>query len=163
MCEVCNSALGRRSFLKLAGAAGLAAGLAPFAALAAGGATTHVTADEALAKLKEGNAKYVSSPQLCEAETEAIASVLGTHVQRLATIAHGGDTDTNAAICGALLGAAQGRDAIPLRWRQQVLSCRAVKGRGVTHPRPATYWGDDAMDLAEALLGIPTEWATTES
>ena len=28
-------------------------------------------------------------PQLCEAETEAIAAVLGTHVQRLATIAHG--------------------------------------------------------------------------
>ncbi|WP_210443277.1 metalloregulator ArsR/SmtB family transcription factor [Nocardioides sp. SYSU D00065] len=28
-------------------------------------------------------------PQLCEAETEAIASVLGRHVQRLATIAHG--------------------------------------------------------------------------
>jgi predicted ArsR family transcriptional regulator len=28
-------------------------------------------------------------PQLCEAETEAIASILGTHVQRLATIAHG--------------------------------------------------------------------------
>ena len=28
-------------------------------------------------------------PQLCEAETEAIGSVLGSHVQRLATIAHG--------------------------------------------------------------------------
>ena len=28
-------------------------------------------------------------PQLCEAETEAIGRVLGTHVQRLATIAHG--------------------------------------------------------------------------
>jgi predicted ArsR family transcriptional regulator len=28
-------------------------------------------------------------PQLCEAETEAIARVLGRHVQRLATIAHG--------------------------------------------------------------------------
>lgn len=28
-------------------------------------------------------------PQLCEAETEAISEVLGTHVQRLATIAHG--------------------------------------------------------------------------
>ncbi|WP_265333841.1 helix-turn-helix transcriptional regulator [Nocardioides sp. Kera G14] len=28
-------------------------------------------------------------PQLCEAETEAISAVLGTHVQRLATIAHG--------------------------------------------------------------------------
>ena len=28
-------------------------------------------------------------PQLCEAETTAISRVLGTHVQRLATIAHG--------------------------------------------------------------------------
>ncbi len=28
-------------------------------------------------------------PQLCEAETEAIGQILGTHVQRLATIAHG--------------------------------------------------------------------------
>jgi predicted ArsR family transcriptional regulator len=28
-------------------------------------------------------------PQLCEAETEAISRVLGKHVQRLATIAHG--------------------------------------------------------------------------
>ena len=28
-------------------------------------------------------------PQLCEAETQAISRVLGRHVQRLATIAHG--------------------------------------------------------------------------
>jgi len=28
-------------------------------------------------------------PQLCEAETKALSKVLGTHVQRLATIAHG--------------------------------------------------------------------------
>ena len=28
-------------------------------------------------------------PQLCEAETEAFSRILGTHVQRLATIAHG--------------------------------------------------------------------------
>jgi predicted ArsR family transcriptional regulator len=28
-------------------------------------------------------------PQLCEAETEAFSRVLGSHVQRLATIAHG--------------------------------------------------------------------------
>ena len=28
-------------------------------------------------------------PQLCEAETEIFAELLGTHVQRLATIAHG--------------------------------------------------------------------------
>lgn len=74
-----------------------------------------------------------------------------------ATVMQGGDTDTNAAICGALLGAVQGREAIPLRWRQQVLSCRAVAGRGVAHPRPATYWGDDAMELAEALLAVSRE------
>lgn len=68
------------------------------------------------------------------------------------TVGQGGDTDTNGAICGALLGAAQGRDAIPLRWRRLVLSCRAVEDPGVRHPRPAFYWADDAMDLAEALL-----------
>jgi len=28
-------------------------------------------------------------PQLCEAETEVFSHLLGTHVQRLATIAHG--------------------------------------------------------------------------
>ena len=33
-------------------------------------------------------------PQLCEAETEAIGRVLGRHVQRLATIAHGDGVST---------------------------------------------------------------------
>ncbi|MEQ9244445.1 MAG: ADP-ribosylglycohydrolase family protein, partial [Nitratireductor sp.] len=70
----------------------------------------------------------------------------------VATVGCGGDTDTNAAICGALLGAAYGRDAIPLRWRRQVLACRAVKGDGVVHLRTVEYWGDDAMDLAEGVL-----------
>jgi ADP-ribosyl-[dinitrogen reductase] hydrolase len=68
------------------------------------------------------------------------------------TVARGGDTDTNAAICGALLGACQGREAIPLHWRNAVLSCRPVQARGVHHPRPQEYWPDDALDLAEALL-----------
>ncbi len=43
-------------------------------------------------------------PQLCEAETEAIAQILGTHVQRLATIAHGDGVCTTcipAGIAGA--------------------------------------------------------------
>lgn len=68
------------------------------------------------------------------------------------TVSAGGDTDTNAAICGALLGAVQGRDAIPLQWRNAVLTCRPVAAAGVHHPRPAGYWPDDALDLAEALL-----------
>lgn len=70
------------------------------------------------------------------------------------TVMAGGDNDTNAAICGALLGAAEGRDAIPPAWRAQVLSCRAVTANGLVHPRPAIYWADDALDLAEALLGV---------
>lgn len=68
------------------------------------------------------------------------------------TVMSGGDTDTNAAIAGALLGAAFGRDAVPAAWRSQVLACRAVRGAGVQHPRPPAFWADDAMDLAEALL-----------
>ncbi|MCE6949945.1 ADP-ribosylglycohydrolase family protein [Cereibacter sphaeroides] len=70
----------------------------------------------------------------------------------IATVAAGGDTDTNAAICGALLGAAQGREAVPLRWRNALLTCRPVRAPGVRHPRPAIYWPDDALELAEALL-----------
>lgn len=68
------------------------------------------------------------------------------------TVGMGGDTDTNAAICGALLGAAQGREAVPLRWRRQVLGCRPVAIPGVRHPRPSAFWTDDALELAEALL-----------
>ena len=66
MCIVCNVNIGRRGFLSLAGA-GVAASLLPSSVLAAGGPTTGqaLTADQALAKLKEGNAKHVSSPQLC--------------------------------------------------------------------------------------------------
>ncbi|SNS59831.1 inositol monophosphatase family protein [Tropicimonas sediminicola] len=68
------------------------------------------------------------------------------------TVARGGDTDTNAAICGALLAALHGREALPLQWRNAVLSCRPVKARGIRHPRPQEYWPDDALELAEALL-----------
>lgn len=68
------------------------------------------------------------------------------------TVSAGGDTDTNAAVCGALLGALQGRDAVPLQWRNSILTCRPVVARGVNHPRPPVYWPDDALELAEALL-----------
>ncbi|MFD0982649.1 inositol monophosphatase family protein [Tropicimonas aquimaris] len=78
-----------------------------------------------------------------------------------ATVARGGDTDTNAAICGALLGALQGRDAIPRQWRNAVLSCRPVKAPGVRHPRPQDYWPDDAMELAEALLAAAPDRPAT--
>jgi ADP-ribosylglycohydrolase len=68
------------------------------------------------------------------------------------TVGAGGDTDTNAAICGALLGAAQGRAGVPLRWRTKILACRPLAETGARQPRPARYWPDDLPVLAEALL-----------
>lgn len=62
MCHLCN----RRNFLGAAAALSTVA-LAP-AALAAGGPTTTVGADEALARLRAGNAKFVQGPELCVAE-----------------------------------------------------------------------------------------------
>jgi ADP-ribosylglycohydrolase/fructose-1,6-bisphosphatase/inositol monophosphatase family enzyme len=70
----------------------------------------------------------------------------------LETVACGGDADTNAAVAGALLGALHGRDAFPSRWVFPVLACRPLAEAGAPRPRPAAYWPDDILDLAEALL-----------
>lgn len=67
------------------------------------------------------------------------------------TVRRGGDTDTNAAIAGALLGATHGRDAVPDQWRAMVLSCRAHPLRS-SRPRPPAYWPTDVLELAELLL-----------
>jgi ADP-ribosyl-[dinitrogen reductase] hydrolase len=66
------------------------------------------------------------------------------------TVMAGGDTDTNGAVAGALLGAIHGRGAVPPRWRRLILSCRALPGTG--RPRPRCLWPVDIEELAEALL-----------
>lgn len=68
MCQSCIDE-DRRKFL-LRSAAGIAAGALALGGLpesgrAAGVPPTSLTPDEALAKLKEGNARYVQSPELC--------------------------------------------------------------------------------------------------
>ena len=68
------------------------------------------------------------------------------------TVGRGGDTDTNAAIAGALLGAHHGREKIPPRWIAPVLACRPLAEAGALRPRPIEYWPDDVLELAEALL-----------
>jgi ADP-ribosyl-[dinitrogen reductase] hydrolase len=68
------------------------------------------------------------------------------------TVGRGGDTDTNAAIAGALLGAADGRASLPIRWVMPVLTCRPDPGLHPARPRPDEYWPDDLLDLTEALL-----------
>ena len=68
------------------------------------------------------------------------------------TVMRGGDTDTNAATCGALLGAVWGRSAIPDRWIECVLNCRPAAGQPhVHHPRPECFWPVDALELAERI------------
>jgi len=66
------------------------------------------------------------------------------------TIRQGGDTDTNACIAGALLGAVDG--IARLDWAQLApsLSCRAHPQS--LRPRPMVCWPDDAGVLAQRLL-----------
>ncbi|MGE6660933.1 inositol monophosphatase family protein [Pseudomonas sp. NPDC077408] len=66
------------------------------------------------------------------------------------TIRQGGDTDTNACIAGALIGAADG--IVCLEWQQlgPLLSCRAHPQS--LRPRPMAYWPDDVGLLAQQLL-----------
>ncbi|HJL41094.1 MAG TPA: inositol monophosphatase family protein [Myxococcales bacterium LLY-WYZ-16_1] len=71
------------------------------------------------------------------------------------TVGRGGDTDTNGAITGALLGAFYGAEAWPSRWRRAVLTCRPAPGRAA-RPRPRLYWPVDALHLAERLLALGT-------
>ncbi len=79
MCQDCPSGgISRRNMLKI-GAAGVlaaAAGSAPQATLAAEGKGTAFSPDEALAKLREGNARYVADPQLCVADLAAQRSAV---------------------------------------------------------------------------------------
>ena len=73
------------------------------------------------------------------------------------TVRRGGDTDTNAAICGALLCGVHGPDAIPLQWREAVLSCRPERGSpGVHKPRPRELWPIDCLTVAADLVAEQT-------
>ncbi|MGI9558824.1 MAG: ADP-ribosylglycohydrolase family protein [Thermodesulfobacteriota bacterium] len=67
----------------------------------------------------------------------------------------GGDTDTNAAICGALLGSVYGEGAVPEQWKKCLKNCRPSHDNPkAENPRPECYWPCDAVELAEKLLGV---------
>ena len=72
------------------------------------------------------------------------------------TVMQGGDTDTNAAICGALLGAVYGREAVPQTWVDALLECRpSPDNPRSNHPRPEIFWPVDVLTLATNLLDHP--------
>src|SRR5258707_12004274 len=66
----------------------------------------------------------------------------------ISTVGCGGDTDTNAAIAGALLGALHGREAIPARWILPVLACRPMAEAGAPRPRPVGCGPADRLGVA---------------
>jgi ADP-ribosylglycohydrolase len=69
------------------------------------------------------------------------------------TIMRGGDTDTNAAICGALVGAVHGIERLPERWVKTVLECQPALDCGrAKQPRPKEYWPQEAWGLSARLL-----------
>ena len=66
------------------------------------------------------------------------------------TINGGGDTDTNAAICGALLGSVYGLDKMPFEWVCKLQRCESDEN--ATHTRPRCFWPTDVLELAIELL-----------
>lgn len=67
----------------------------------------------------------------------------------------GGDTDTNAAIAGALLGAVHGADEWPGQWVSGVLECEPEKGRpGVMNPLGREFWATDLLGQADRLADV---------
>ena len=86
MCFECVK-LSRRNFLSLSAAGAVAAGMLGVSGMTSPSfAATSVTPDEALAKLKAGNEKYVSAPQLCEADLLSTRSTVAKGQQPWATI-----------------------------------------------------------------------------
>lgn len=70
-------------------------------------------------------------------------------------INYGGDTDTNAAITGALVGAVYGADGWPKKWVKTVLECRPDAGNPkVAHPLRPEFWATELLNQADRLVGL---------
>ncbi|WAD28719.1 ADP-ribosylglycohydrolase family protein [Pseudomonadaceae bacterium T75] len=67
------------------------------------------------------------------------------------TVLHGGDTDTNACITGALLGVADIDSSFIIRQSMRVAACRPDET--TARSRPIHYWPDDVSLIAQRLLG----------
>ncbi len=89
MCINCGSdGIGRRDLMTFAAAAAiaLAAGSVSLAAHAAEGAPTSLSPQDALARLKAGNERFVSHPELCTVDLAQSRSAVAGHQAPWATI-----------------------------------------------------------------------------
>ena len=123
-------------------------------------ATSHDVTPPVLKALKDAASKRPSDYQSQQgwvliALQNAFYQLLHTNFEEgvIDTVRSGGDTDTNGAIAGALLGAVHGRAEVPQQWLDRVLTCRPMaRVPGVKQARPAEFWPVDALCLAERLL-----------
>jgi len=74
-------------------------------------------------------------------------------------VAQGGDTDTNGAITGMLLGACFGQSQIPGDWVETIANSQSTRESGTAHPRPHWLWSCQAIDLADRLLELGADLA----
>jgi carbonic anhydrase len=89
MCSNCeNEGIGRRKLLKFGAAGMVALGLGGVSrqARAAEGVASSLSPEEALAKLKSGNDRYVSNPKLCSINLAEQRSAVAVHQAPWATI-----------------------------------------------------------------------------
>ena len=81
------------------------------------------------------------------------------------TVMSGGDTDTNAAIAGALLGAllgaVHGRDAVPSQWVECILACRPEDGRPASASLALDATGPWMCARSRRTAGLPGELRLT--
>ena len=61
-------------------------------------------------------------------------------------VALGGDTDTNAAVAGALLGALHGTDALPAAWLERLAEHDAIRKEAAALARVALGRGRGRRD-----------------
>lgn len=87
MCLSCEvRAMDRRGFLSAAAGSAALLSWAASPAFAAAGPATNLTADQALARLKAGNEKYVKAPEVCAAELMRQRGSVAKHQAPWATI-----------------------------------------------------------------------------
>ncbi|WP_374442692.1 inositol monophosphatase family protein [Pseudomonas panipatensis] len=67
------------------------------------------------------------------------------------TVLRGGDTDTNASIVGALIGATEGVARVPVDWSLSIAACRPLD---TVRSRPDVFWPCDIALLGQALLSV---------
>jgi ADP-ribosylglycohydrolase len=65
------------------------------------------------------------------------------------TLLTGGDTDTNAAIVGAMIGARDGFASLPPLWKRRVLTSDTNRGK---HPRPSLYHPANFVSFANVTI-----------